>query len=122
MEQLDELHNRFQVGLITNGAHSIQRHKIRRAGLENSFDATLVSGEYGAGKPSPGIFRYALDLLACRPEQAVMIGDSPRSDIAGAKKVGMGAVQIKRHDHVELAQEADTVVSDLSEVAELFVG
>ncbi len=45
------------------------------------------------GKPHPEIFRFALSELAGGdPSRAVMIGDSPTHDVAGARSVGMAAV------------------------------
>ena len=43
-------------------------------------------------------------------------GNSAESDIAGAKKVGMAALQMRRHDHVAPASTADAGVCDLFDV------
>ncbi|MBI3637643.1 MAG: HAD-IIA family hydrolase [Candidatus Rokubacteria bacterium] len=44
------------------------------------------------GKPEAPLFRLALERLGLHPWQAAMVGDSIPSDVAGAKKVGMGTV------------------------------
>ncbi len=46
------------------------------------------------GKPSPSIFKAALDRLGCRPEEAAVIGDSLRSDIQGGLDAGMVTVWV----------------------------
>lgn len=46
------------------------------------------------GKPSPSIFRSAIERLGCRPEEAAMIGDSLRSDIRGGLDAGMVTVWV----------------------------
>jgi signal transduction histidine kinase len=56
----------IRIGLLTNGAASLQREKIETSGLGLFFDAAVVSGEIGTGKPEPAIFNHLLD----RVEQA----------------------------------------------------
>jgi HAD superfamily hydrolase (TIGR01450 family) len=41
------------------------------------------------GKPEPALFLRALALLDARPEDAVMVGDNPATDGAGALRLGM---------------------------------
>ena len=43
----------LRLGLLTNGAASLQREKIEASGLGMHFDAAVVSGEIGTGKPAP---------------------------------------------------------------------
>jgi putative hydrolase of the HAD superfamily len=47
-------------------------------------------------KPSPTIFRAALDLLEVEPGEAVMVGDSPDDDVGGALALGMRAFLLDR--------------------------
>jgi FMN phosphatase YigB (HAD superfamily) len=51
---------------------------------------------HGKVKPSPTIFRAALELLDVAPEAAVMVGDSPLDDIDGARALGMRAYLVDR--------------------------
>lgn len=46
------------------------------------------------GKPGDGLFRRALESVA--PDRAVMIGDNPDTDIAGAAALGMPGVLVGR--------------------------
>jgi putative hydrolase of the HAD superfamily len=80
--------------LLTNGAPEVQREKTVRPGLESFFHPTVVSGEVGFGKPDRRIFEYALDRTKTVPEEALMIGDNPVRDIAGARECGMGTVWV----------------------------
>lgn len=48
------------------------------------------------GKPSPLMFRMALERLGCAPREAVMIGDSPATDIAGGRAAGLFTVLYAR--------------------------
>lgn len=51
-------------------------------GLAPYFSAHIVSAQVGWDKPSPEIFRLALE-AAGNPKQAIMIGDNPVDDVGG---------------------------------------
>jgi putative hydrolase of the HAD superfamily len=93
---LDELGRRHRLALITNGASCLQREKLDASGLAGRFDAVVVSGDSGAGKPDPAIFRLALDRLGGEAAGAWMIGDSLERDVRGALGAGLRAVWVNR--------------------------
>ena len=93
IETLGELRSRgVRLGLVTNGAAPAQRAKIDRFALAPLFDAILVEGEWGEGKPARSIFDAALDRLDAQPEDAWMVGDNLLADIHGAAQVGICTV------------------------------
>ncbi len=53
-----------------------------------SFELEVV------GKPGPRLFDRACRALLVKPESAVMIGDNPATDIAGAEAFGLGSILI----------------------------
>jgi len=79
----------LRIGLLTNGAPDLQREKIEASGLGLYFDAAVVSGEIGTGKPEPEIFRHLLQKLGTAPHESLMVGNSLSRDVAGAKRAGM---------------------------------
>ena len=81
----------LRIGLLTNGAAGLQREKIETSGLGMFFDAAVVSGEIGTGKPEPEIFRHLLGRLGVEPAEALMVGNSLARDIVGAKRAGLAA-------------------------------
>jgi putative hydrolase of the HAD superfamily len=93
---LEVLRSGVKIGMITNGASDIQRAKVVGSGLGSYFDAILVSGEEGFGKPKPEIFRLAIDRLDVDEASAVMIGDSLARDVVGAAAVGIKSVWVNR--------------------------
>ncbi len=95
-DALRQLQSRYRIGIVTNGAAGTQQEKIAVTGLDRYADVVKVSGELGYGKPDPRIFLDALAALGIRPEQAVHVGDSLRSDVAGAKAAGIMAVWVNR--------------------------
>jgi HAD superfamily hydrolase (TIGR01549 family) len=62
------------------------------------FDAYILSYEVGLAKPDPAIFQAACEALECEPAEAVMVGDSMRSDVAGAQNAGLQARWLNRAD------------------------
>jgi putative hydrolase of the HAD superfamily len=69
---------------------------LSEVGLGAALDAVVVSAQAPAAKPNPGIFALALERLGRRPEEAIFVGDSPETDIAGARAAGIRAVLIDR--------------------------
>lgn len=90
---LTELRRRgFKLGVITNGREEIQGPVIRRLGLTELLDVTLISEREGVRKPDRRIFERALARLDLRPEDAWYVGDHPGTDVAGAVGAGLSAV------------------------------
>ena len=58
------------------------------------FDHWSFSDEVGAYKPDPAIFEHALaGLGGVAPSSAAHVGDLRRTDVAGARAMGMTAVR-----------------------------
>jgi len=93
---LRALREEYRLALVTNGAPDLQREKLHASGLEYLFHAMIVSGEAGVGKPDPRIFALVLERIGVRPAEAVMVGDNPARDIAGAQRAGIRAVFVER--------------------------
>ncbi|MFJ8011257.1 HAD family hydrolase [Streptomyces sp. NPDC096339] len=85
-----------ELSLFTNGPSDGQRAKIRALGLAPHLDHVFISEELGAAKPSPAAFATVLSLLGRTARQSVMVGDSPGTDIAGARAAGIRAVLLDR--------------------------
>jgi HAD superfamily hydrolase (TIGR01549 family) len=84
---------RLKLGLVSNTSRDLGAF-VRH--FELDVDAWIASGSYGKVKPSPLIFRAALELVGCEPAHALMVGDSPSDDVAGARAVGMRALLLDR--------------------------
>ena len=110
---LADLTQRFHVSLLTNGAPSMQRAKVKAAGLQAYFRDIFVGGEFDQGKPAPFIFSAALRAANCRPEEAVYIGDSLLHDVVGARKSGLHSIWLNRKRQLKhevlRAYQADTL-------------
>ena len=83
-----------RLALLTNGAAVAQRRKIARFEIADLFDAILVEGELGFGKPDERVYLRALGALDVKPADAWMVGDNLEWDVAAPQKLGMTGVWI----------------------------
>jgi putative hydrolase of the HAD superfamily len=85
--------------------------QLAATGLDALVDGAVSSAEVGAGKPHRAIYERALELAGARPEEAVMVGDSPDTDIAGAVSAGLHAVLVDRFGAAGPAPGAHRIAS-----------
>ena len=87
---LDELRRRsLRLAVVTNGPSVLQRRKLAALGIDQVFDAILVSEEEGVRKPDVEIFRRALERCGVAAHEALFVGDHPVADIEGAHNAGL---------------------------------
>jgi putative hydrolase of the HAD superfamily len=95
---LETLRRRYKVGLVTNWEHAPRIHELlAEHGIEDLFDAVVVSDEHGSAKPDPGIFHEALTRTGLDPAEALYVGDMD-VDIEGSINAGMHPILIRRSD------------------------
>ncbi|HEY2056154.1 MAG TPA: HAD family hydrolase [Solirubrobacterales bacterium] len=103
---------------FTGGA--ILREFLAAQGLLEHFSGWGFSDEVGAYKPAPEIFEAALTMLDAEPAAAVHVGDLRRTDIAGARALGMASIRYRGlADDPEPGPEADLVLDDHRDLPEL---
>lgn len=111
-----------KLGLISNFTYApVIYASLRKLGINQFFDAVLVSIENGWRKPHKRIFLEALRKLQVTAEEAVFIGDSPLEDIKGAKEIGMKTVFVPSQFFSLKAlqnsrKKPDFVAEDLSQI------
>ena len=80
------------------------------------FSALSFSDETGYTKPDRRMFERTLAALGGRPVEAAHVGDTPRTDVAGAQALGMITIRCAGAvDHQE-APAADFVITDHREI------
>ncbi|WP_135851754.1 HAD family hydrolase [Halorussus salinus] len=101
---LDALAASHDLALVTNGDRETQRAKLDALGIADRFAARTYAGSTGVVKPDPEPFHRTLSALDIEASEAVHIGNSLRSDVAGAQAAGLAAVWLARveedGDHV----------------------
>jgi putative hydrolase of the HAD superfamily len=74
---------------------------LRGAGIDGYLDFALASGSVGIAKPAPALFVLACERAGVGPGEALMVGDSYRADVLGARSAGMDAVLLDRRGEAE---------------------
>ncbi len=90
-ETVRELARRARLCLVTNGLSRVQRGRVSRSGIADTFTAILISEELGFAKPDPRFFQAAANALDLSPAFLLCVGDNPAADIAGARGAGIDA-------------------------------
>jgi putative hydrolase of the HAD superfamily len=80
------------LALITNGTAAEQRAKLARFDLAWYFQAILIEGEVGLGKPDERVFQLCLDKFRLRANQVWMVGDNLEWDVAAPQRVGIHSI------------------------------
>lgn len=127
VEILEWARSRVNLALITDGYADVQRKKIRALGLERLISCRIVTDELGTEfwKPSPEPFRRVMAAFPGTGDGYVYVGDNPRKDFIGARKLGWRTVRVRRtggeHNHYEpsSAEAADVEVPDLLALRQL---
>ena len=92
-EVIETLHKRgYKLSIISNliGEYEIGDW-LRADGLEQYFDAVVLSSVCGIRKPDPRIYQMACEQLGLEPEECASVADNLSRDFTGAKAVGIGA-------------------------------
>ena len=90
--------------VFTKGELLDQEHKLQRSGLAHYFDHVEITSDKGERE-----FSALCSKLGIEPHELLMVGNSLKSDIAPALKIGASAVyipfqitwELEHHDHFE---------------------
>ena len=95
LEILQSLRDRGKkVFLLSNGQKTFIEAELTMLGIIDLFDGIAISSEAGVSKPDPLFYRYLSDTYGADLSGALMIGNDPRTDIAGARSIGMDSCYI----------------------------
>ncbi len=119
LETLDELKNNgHSLHIITNGFREVQTIKLEKSGLSQYFDIVVCSEDVGHQKPSIHVFNHALEKVAGKADESIMIGDSLQADIIGAENAGIKAIFFDPHfEHKDGTHK--WMIRSLKEIPEL---
>ncbi len=83
-------------------------------GLHHMFDTVIAFEDTGERKPSPVPFRLALERIGIESTEALMVGDWPERDIAGASELGIQTVFARYGDTFGTRESgADHEIADI---------
>jgi putative hydrolase of the HAD superfamily len=98
----------------------VVRRLLDAHGLLEHLAVQSFSDEVGAPKPDRRPFLVAIEPFDVTPPEVMHVGDLRRTDVAGARALGMRSVRIRaRHDDLSELPDADHVVDSHAELATL---
>ena len=98
----------------------VVRRLLQRTGLLGFLEVLCFSDEVGVPKPARPMFAKALDELGVDASEAIHVGDLKRTDVAGARAMGMAAARFRGvHDDGSDAPDADVVMDEHGELLEI---
>ena len=99
VETLLELRaNSIRIGLVCDTGLTpgrVVRQMLEENGLADHIEVMCFSDEVGVPKPGAEIFEKALAGLGVNPPEAIHVGDLRRTDIQGARNIGMHAARFR---------------------------
>lgn len=115
---LTRLRKRFErIVLISNETLRMQSLKINAIDPNFLlFDNLITSEEVGFEKPHESIFRYALGQTKTDPQNVLMIGDSFKNDILGARNINIKAVKTIEFKNDQEFDPNTVIINDLKDL------
>ena len=120
-ELLKHLSEKYRLYMVTNGTFSVQKGRIKSAGMRPYFKDIFISEEIGYDKPGKAYFDYCFSRISnFHRENTVIIGDSLTSDIQGGKNAGIRTIWYNPHQSQNTSEiQPDYEVNELSAIEDL---
>lgn len=100
-EFIQHLRNRgIKIGLVTSAAYELADSFLTRHELKDYFDCIIAGEHVTRGKPDPEAYLKALSCLDVKPEEALVVEDSP-SGVLSAVTAKIPTIQIRHRNHVK---------------------
>ena len=103
--------------LVTTGFESMQRSKIRQMGIADDFKEIHVVDPTKTSKQE--VFKGILERYNYRPDEVLVVGDDPESEIAAANALGIPTVLYDKHNEMD-ASSATYRISHFKDLAIIF--
>jgi putative hydrolase of the HAD superfamily len=94
-EVLRTLQPKYELAVVSSFDGRL-RMILRQLGLLKYFRYVFVSSELGVDKPDPEIFRRAISLAQCQPDEVIHVGDDPERDWQAGKAAGLTIFELRR--------------------------
>ncbi len=109
----------LKVAMLTNSGRSLLKGALDVLGCPfENFDAVVTSDEVEP-KPSLQPFLYTAELLKCRPEDVLYVGDRVFSELKPAKQAGMKTVLVGSEADPEEDRWVGWTLKDVHQLPEL---
>lgn len=105
----------IRLGIISNFYGNLNE-VMKSLYIRDFFDVIADSGIVGETKPSPKIFRYALEKLNAEIEKSAIVGDAYHRDIIGAHNIGIYHFYISQEEKKERCCQKLFIIKNIREL------
>ena len=119
---LKRLRQNYTLILISNGPLFSQEPKIQKVAMDQYVDDIILGGALEHQKPHPSIFMLACNKAACRPSEAIHVGDRLDSDIQGSVNSGISSIWLNSaKEDFEPVPSPNYIINNIIELETLLV-
>jgi len=102
MDLIPALHESGMPLTIVTDAGSLQaEQRLTKLELHDYFQSVITPDTTGRRKPDPLNFHSAMEVMNTRPEETMIVGDSPKREIEPGNKLGLTTVYAKYGDWIK---------------------
>lgn len=113
------LSDKYKIFTASNGIFKMQENRLKKSNLDKYFDKIFVSDKIGYEKPDKKFFQKIMDLTKFSNDDLIMIGDSIKSDIIGAKNSKIKSIYFNKEDKKISDKNFTYQVKNLSEIKKI---
>ena len=113
------LSDKYKIFTASNGIYKMQENRLKKSNLDKYFDKIFVSDKIGFEKPDKKFKKKIMDLTKFSNDDLIMIGDSIKSDIIGAKNSKIKSIYFNKEDKKISDKNFTYQVKNLSEIKKI---
>lgn len=113
------LSDKYKIFTASNGIFKMQENRLKKSNLDKYFDKIFVSDKIGFEKPDKKFFQKIMDLTNFSNDDLIMIGDSIKSDIIGAKNSKIKSIYFNKENKKISDKNFTYQVKNLSEIKKI---
>ena len=121
-DALKILSEKYMCCIASNAGYSntaLMRKALKRVGAEKYFNYFFTSKDLGFEKPDPRFFQKIAEEIKENPVECIMIGNSYKKDICGAKAVRMKTIFFNEKNISGDFLDADKIIYSLNELPDV---
>ena len=110
------LSSKYKIYAASNGVYDMQVNRIKKSNLSKYFKDIFVSDKIGYEKPNERFFNKIMDITKYSNDDLIMVGDSMKSDIIGAKNSKIKSIYFNKENKKISNKDFTYQVKNLSEI------
>ena len=116
---LSYLSDKYLIFAASNGVYDMQVNRIKKSYLDKYFKDIFVSDKIGFEKPDKRFFQKIMNITKFSNDDLIMIGDSIKSDIIGAKNSNIKSIYFNKENKKNSDKNFTYQVKNLSEIKKI---